>query len=91
MSHSNSLQCNVENGTQEQQHDQDGNHNHYPPGDDIEAKLIHMTSHQATIIHQQDNKDQQDGQHSRVQILQHDQHLDNWEAWYQRYQHAQDN
>jgi hypothetical protein len=79
---STNLERNIKNRAQEQQHYQDSNHNNRRPGDDIETKFVYMTPHQAAIIDQQDNKNQQDGQHSRIQILQHNQHLDNWEAWY---------
>jgi hypothetical protein len=60
------LQRNVENVTQQQQHNQNGDDYSRCPGYDIQAKIVHTPAHQATIIHQQDNKNQYDRQHGRV-------------------------
>ena len=50
-----------------------------------------MTSHQAAIIDQQDDENEQDGQHGRIQILQDDKHLNDGKPWDKGDEHSQDN
>jgi hypothetical protein len=46
------LYCNIEYRTQQQQHNQNGNHNNRRPGNNVETEFVHMTTHQATIVDQ---------------------------------------
>lgn len=81
----------TENRIQQQEYDQNADNDDRRPGNDVEDNPIDMPSHQAAIIDQQNDEYQQNGQHSRIQVLQDDQHLDDGKSWNKRDEHAQDN
>ncbi len=85
------LKRNAENGTEQQQHNENWDKDDRYPGNDIETKFIDMTAHQATIINQQDNKNQQDGHHGSIQILQYNEHSNDGESWNKSNEYTQDN
>jgi len=52
-----------------QQYNEGANQNHGCPGNDIEENAVDAPPHQAAIVDEQDNKDQQDRNHCCIQIL----------------------
>ena len=85
------LKRNAENGAEQEQHNEKWDKEDCHPGNDIEAKFVDMTPHQATIIDQQDNKNKQDGQHGGIQILQDNKYLNDRKSWNKGNEHTQDN